>query len=196
MRWTIDRLFIVHSLLFIVIFPCFFIFIIFTLLVLIINFYSFSLTGRAYLKEWTLIMYGTTENPDRRTIKSSSSPSSETASPESTKPYYNDKLGNDLEKSYDDTNSNPSRTMNSDINGNSSTRKPYPQSGWFSGRYPIKQSGSLGNDKGLKKIKVQPMDNNDINLLSPINQNTQHNSGTDSLTSRQPSPIIISTLSQ
>ncbi|XP_015787244.1 furin-like protease kpc-1 isoform X2 [Tetranychus urticae] len=132
--------------------------------------------SRAYLKEWTLIMYGTTENPDRRTIKSSSSPSSETASPESTKPYYNDKLGNDLEKSYDDTNSNPSRTMNSDINGNSSTRKPYPQSGWFSGRYPIKQSGSLGNDKGLKKIKVQPMDNNDINLLSPINQNTQHNS--------------------
>ncbi|XP_053202495.1 furin-like protease kpc-1 isoform X2 [Panonychus citri] len=145
--------------------------------------------SRAYLKEWTLVMYGTTENPDRRVDKSFPSlspPSSE----EANKPYYNDKLGNDLEKSFDDLNHNSAgkSMMTSDINGSSSvngssssTRKPYPSPGKFSGRFPIKQSpssssSSLSNDKTVKKPNVQPIDNNDINLLSPINQNTQHNS--------------------
>lgn len=136
-------------------------------------------------------MYGTTENPDRRVDKSFPSlspPSSE----EANKPYYNDKLGNDLEKSFDDLNHNSAgkSMMTSDINGSSSvngssssTRKPYPSPGKFSGRFPIKQSpsssssSSLSNDKTVKKPNVQPIDNNDINLLSPINQNTQHNSG-------------------
>lgn len=30
---------------------------------------ALDLTGRAYLKEWTLVMYGTTSNPDRRKRK-------------------------------------------------------------------------------------------------------------------------------
>ena len=29
----------------------------------------YLIKGRAYLKEWTLILYGTSENPDRRKVK-------------------------------------------------------------------------------------------------------------------------------
>ena len=140
-------------------------------------------------------MYGTIASPDRRVDKSF--PSSSPSLDESNKPYFNDKLGNDLDKSYDDLNHNSKSITNginsSSTNGSSSsTRKPYPSPGRFSGRYPIKQSpSSLSNDKSVKKPNVQSIDNNDINLLSPINQNTQHNSGMNCKQLRVETSIII-----